>query len=504
MFMAVILKRQLNEEEKKQILAKYGRICFANGHPINPDANVQFDHIRAFTAGGASELNNIAPMCEEHNKTKGTLPLFDFRVKLRLKQFFTMGSKLTLGNLLDFMKSNGDITNFGQSIIHYEKDSIITIEHGSEKIINSVHECPDTHMKYFYATLPIEIIDSDDDENEENGLQPRYLIYDKVFEMFRHFQNHPVLQPSIGRVKDNRILIFDGQHKIASLLWTDRRRFECKIYINPDLKILTETNIMAHDKYSQTRFFASIMVGKLGQEFGKEFEAYTHLEDGHGKSEAGFIQYLTSLQNSTKADIYKKFRSYLYNSIIKDENNKLAKYISPQQRGTNECPLTIDMLTKSIFTHFLYREPLEDLIGTDAYKREEEIQNIVMLMNYFYDLGMHNWNASAGANDQNQIKLSRIFGSKSIMAWSDIMKGSVCGKLDIQDNAERERPFYRILEPADKDKVKKVVENLIAWGVWSSPKNSEIDGILADNVSAVKAWFKSHGLTTGYLMGAPE
>ena len=48
------------------------------------DEALHFDHIRAFADGGVSELDNIAPMCEVHNKAKGTLALQDFRVKLRL------------------------------------------------------------------------------------------------------------------------------------------------------------------------------------------------------------------------------------------------------------------------------------------------------------------------------------------------------------------------------------------------------------------------------------
>ena len=113
--------------------------------------------------------------------------------------------------------------------------------------------CPTTGWKYFYATLPVVLLDGDDDEDHEIGLQPRFLIADKVFELHRHFQRHPVLQPSVGRVHQNRILLFDGQRNIAALLWTGRREFECKVYLTPDIKLLNETNIAAHDKFSQTR-----------------------------------------------------------------------------------------------------------------------------------------------------------------------------------------------------------------------------------------------------------
>lgn len=55
-----------------------------------------------------SELDNIAPMCEVHNKQKGTLPLEDFRVSLRLKQFFSEGDGLTLKHLLTHLQKNKD------------------------------------------------------------------------------------------------------------------------------------------------------------------------------------------------------------------------------------------------------------------------------------------------------------------------------------------------------------------------------------------------------------
>ena len=157
-------------------------------------------------------------MCEVHNKQKGTLALEDFRVSLRLKQFFSEGDGLTLKHLLTHMQKNKDIKSFGNQVVVHQTNGEVLIETGSEKFSATVHTCPTTGWKYFYATLPVEILNSDDEDEERIGLQPRYLIYDKVFDLFRHFQRHPVLQPSIGRVNKNRIVIFDGQHKMAALL----------------------------------------------------------------------------------------------------------------------------------------------------------------------------------------------------------------------------------------------------------------------------------------------
>lgn len=503
--MTVTLKRQLNDSEKAMILKTHGRVCFATGHQIADNEKLQFDHIHAFAEGGVSELNNIAPMCETHNKQKGVLVLNDFRVKLRLAEFFESGDALTLQHLLSYLTKSKDLAGFGQkSVTTVQGDQIEVDAQLGKKYHAPLYVCPTTKWKYFYATLPVELLDSDDDEDKKIGLQPRYLIRDKVFELYRHFQQHPVLQPSVGRISNNRILLFDGQHKAAALLWNGRRDFECKIYVDPDLRLLNETNISAHDKFAQTRFYSSIMVQKLGAEFGADFEAYKDLEDGAAKTEAGFVLYLSKDTTQTKADRSVRFRDYLYNAVLSDSNNKATKYVSNSNRSTEQQPLTIDMLTKSIFTTFLYREPAEDNMASDSYKREKEIAYNVELMNMLHDLALNSWNPKASPNDASQRKLKRIFGSKSIMAWSEIVRDAVCAKLDLHDAEERDRPFYRDMSDEDLDKVKKIIGRLVNWKRWDSPGNDEIDGVLADNKSKVRDWLKTHGLTTGYLMGASE
>lgn len=299
-------------------------------------------------------------------------------------------------------------------------------------------------------------------------------------------------------------MLFDGQHKIAALLWNGRRDFECKIYLNPDLRLLNETNILAHDKFSQTRFYASIMVVKLGTEFGLDFDRYKNLEDGLPKSEAGFIKFLDKEQSLTKAERNKRFRSYLYNSVLQHSDNNAAKFVSIGNRSTDEKPITIDMLSKSLFACFLYSEPVEDNMTTDAYKRDQEIENNVALMNMLYDLALSGWNPKAGPNDGNQRRLNRLFRSKSIMAWAELVRDAVCGKLGLQDAEDRARPFYRSLSAEQLTGIRSVIERLVNSRVRAAPSGDEVDSVLADNKSRVKEWLKTHGLSTGYLMGAPE
>jgi hypothetical protein len=503
--MAITLKRQLSEDEKLVVLGRHGMKCFANGHAIPDGEQVQYDHIRAYALGGPSELSNIAPMCAVHNREKGVLSLFDFRTKLKLEEFFSTGDKLTLKQLLGYMKKIGDIGGFGESISIQKNDGSVAIESAHFRQTTRCYQCPTTGWNYFYATLPVSLIDSDDDDDDQVGLQPRYLIMEKVFDLFRHFQSHPVLQPSVGRVVGNRIRLFDGQHKAAALLWNGRKDFECKIYLEADLRLLNQTNIAAHDKYAQTRFFSSIMVLKLGSQFGADFNEYKNSEEDPTKSEFGFMKWLRKQDpTQTGGQLNERFRSFLYNSVLEDPRNRLARLVSAGNRGTDERPITMDMLSKSLFAAFLFREPTQDSLASEGYKRGLELDNVVAIFNALDDAAFHAWETKPSSTNDGQRSLKRMLRSKSMMAWAELLRDAVCAKLDIHDGDDKSRCLYRELSQAQLSQVRQVVNRLVGWPRWSSPDGDDVDRVLADNKSEVKSWFKSHGFTTGYLLGASE
>ena len=502
--MAITLKRQLTDDEKNLVIQQHGRTCFATGHSIPDGESVHFDHIRAYAKGGQSEINNIAPMCPDHNRAKGTLPLYDFRTRLQLEKFFNSGDRLTLGDLLQHFHSEGRISAYGMPVSIQQNGKDLKVESSKVSQTYSVYECPITGWEYFYARLPIDILDSDDDKDQVVGLQPRYLIFDKVFSLFRHFQISPILQPSLGRIVDNRIKLFDGQHKAAALLWNAHRELECKVYLDPDLRRLNQTNISAHDKFAQTRFYSSIMVLKLGSQFGVDFEAYKNLEDGQVKSEEGFVNYLRAKDDLTKGEVNNRFRSFLYNSILEDENNQLGRLVSHTNRPTDERPITMNSLRNSIFANFLYHQPLDDNMATDAYMRSSEIITIVALMNMLNELALSQWNAKAGKSDEGQRKLERLIRSRFMKAWSAMLKNAICTKLEIYDEDEQLRALHREFSEAELEKIRFVVNRLIDWKMWDSPADSEIDQIRSDNDGAVKDWLREKGLTVGYLLGAAE
>jgi hypothetical protein len=50
-------------------------------------------------------------------------------------------------------------------------------------------------------------------------------------------------------------------------------------------------------------------------------------------------------------------------------------------------------------------------------------------MNMLYDIALSSYHPQAGPNDGNQRRLNRLFRSKSIMAWSELVHSAVCGAL---------------------------------------------------------------------------
>ena len=502
--MAITLRRKLSEIEKDTVLQQHGRVCFADGHAIPDEQPVHFDHIRAFALGGASELNNIAPMCPTHNSAKGTLPLFDFRTRLEVGQFFDSGDRLTLGDLLGYFRSKGKISEFGSSVAVNESNGMVRIQSSSLTEDYKLYSCPITGWKYFYAVLPIAVLDSDDDKDQVAGLQPRYLIFDKVFNLFRHFQTNPILQPSLGRIVNGRIKLFDGQHKAAALLWNEQDTLECKIYTDPDLRQLNQTNISAHDKFAQTRFYSSIMVSKLGAQFGVDFDNYKNLENGEIKSEEGFMKYLREKDMLTAGQVNARFRSFLYNAVLEDDKNRLRRLVSAGNRPTEEKPITMNSLTNSLFASFLYRHPVSENMATEAYMRSMEIQTMVRVMNMLDDLAFSRWDTRGSHGSDEQLKLRRIVRARVMKTWAAMLKDAICAKLEIYDTDEQLRPFCRELDEKAFEDIRFVVSRLIEWKMWSSPADSEIDQVRFDTDGQIKDWFKEKKLTVGYLLGASE
>jgi hypothetical protein len=176
---AMTSKRQINDKEKAIIMEQHGRVCFVDGVPIPDDEVVEFHHIRAFSKGGLSTVDNVAPVCRKHHRTIGTMSLQEYRDKVDLDSFFADGEPKYLNDLI-----NAKTGNCGEPVVYEIEGDRITLYFNSSPHNLPLYECPITGWKYFYANIPIKFLENDKD------LQPRALRKNSLWDLYSTTMSH--------------------------------------------------------------------------------------------------------------------------------------------------------------------------------------------------------------------------------------------------------------------------------------------------------------------------
>ena len=483
-------RRQLTDSEKKQILQQHGRRCFIDGAPISEGELVEFHHIKAFSRGGPTILDNIAPVCKKHHRTMGTMSLQEYRDKITLEAFFEDGEPKYLDDLIREKRGH-----CGEKLIYEIEGNLISV-YSDSKHSFSLYECPTTGWRYFYANLPVEYLEND------RELQPRALRKNSLWNLYRHFQVNTQIAPSICRIDGDGILrLFDGQHKAAAQIWAGRSAVECKVYLNPDAIVLKETNLEAHSKFRQMSFYSHELMKKYADIFGEDWNQY--MNTGGEKSEAGFFSFLINTKRKTKAQSRNEISLAMYNEIIDNPDNKLSAYLSEKNRSRKQ-PLTFARLKKTLLRHMLLPPPVEDEFESDTDYRKQEKRNLVRLMNIIVEEGLERrWNPER--DDATHQRTQRIFGAGSIRAWTVLLKDTFNIHLKHYTEDERRRFFYRHVPDSDFEYFRQFVKKLFSHKMWDDPDpTGEIAARLAkDDATTAKSLFEEKGLTVHWLLGNP-
>ena len=268
------LKRQITDLQKQQVREQQRRggvlYCFADDHPIDDPDDIEFHHIRPFSEDGPTDPANIGAVCKDHHRRIRTLSLSEFRDQLAMSRFFATAVPRRLDDLLH-LKLLGD-GGFGRAVKvdNLRDDQLVLRFMHPERAAQTcaIFACLATGMRYFYSMLPIEYLANDSD------LQPRPLEQKRIWELYRHLSTHTQLAPAVCRLVAGKVLLFDGQHKSAAQIWAGRKTLDCKVYIEPDIRLLKDTNLVAHDKLRQMAFFTSTLLAKYSDIFKQEWEEY--------------------------------------------------------------------------------------------------------------------------------------------------------------------------------------------------------------------------------------
>ncbi len=489
------LKRQITDSEKEQVLAQQRRngalYCFVDDHPIENEEDVEFHHIKPFSEDGPSETANIGAVCKEHHRRIRTLSLSEFRDQLAMARFFEHPAARRLDDLLEFKLSS---KGFGRQV-SYDGDlhSQITLHFThSERSpqICSVFSCPATGMHYFYSVLPIEYICNDTE------LQPRPLEQKRVWELYRHLSAHTQLAPAVCRLVADKIMLFDGQHKSAAQIWAGRRVLDCKVYIDPDVRLLKDTNLIAHDKLRQMPFFTSTLIAKYSDIFKQEWEEY--LERPGSKNESDFAAFLR-VRGKTAVEAKKMLQMAIEQDVIDAPENHLSDFIADRNR-TRKNPLSISILEKTFFREFILSPPTAvEFEGPDDF-RDEEQKNLVRLMSVIADKQLAGrWNPEA--NNAAHQRAERIFGAGAMRTWVPMLRDVIAQVLQLYDAADREKVLFRSISDKQWTLIEGRIERLFAHKIWDDPNPDVISQLKINAVEQVRSFLSNQGLTVNWILG---
>jgi len=354
----------------------------------------------------------------------------------------------------------------------------------------SVFTCPATDMRYFYSVLPIAYVCNDAE------LQPRPLEQKRVWELYRHLDSHTQLAPAVCRMVGGRIMLFDGQHKSAAQIWAGRETLDCKVYIEPNVRLLKDTNLIAHDKLRQMAFFTSTLIAKYSDIFKQEWEDY--IDRPGTKNEADFVVFLR-VRGKTRTEAKKMLRVAIEQDVIEDRDNRLSDFIAERNR-TRKNPFSINILEKTFFREFILTPPTSvEFEGPEDFRGEEK-KNLVRLLSMIAEKQLlRQWNPDA--NNAAHQKAERIFSAGALRAWVPMLRDVIAQVLQLYETAERNKVLFRRINDEQWGLIEGRIDRLFSHKIWEDTSPDVAAQLKVNAVEQLRNFLLNRGLTVNWILG---
>lgn len=380
----------LNADQKKALSLKLWNIqnhkCFICEEDIDLDIQTtNIDHIRPLVNGGKDDDTNFGLTHEHCNKSKQDA---DLEVA---KKLFQLGKIIKDAEAVHETPSLKHVllANGGSKYPFKYK-----IENGS--LVYSFDECGDTKIyrtdiftdeltgeQTAFIKVPLAYVYHDDVINPR-GINSSIGLLIKEF----HKPN-PQLHLSLARLDDGKILIFDGQHKAVAQIMLGVKHIVVRLFINPDVERLIETNTNAGSKLKQIAFDKAIvrqLHDTLYAERLKKYQEDHYLSpDDLSFSEQDVVNYFKGERGNIRTYIINSQK----NAITRSQDNKLQSYINFEGRG-NSLPLSYSTFEKTLLAAFvnsktILSSPINFKVEEGLNPRMLEKEQIIRLCNILAD-----------------------------------------------------------------------------------------------------------------------
>lgn len=376
----------LNADAKKALGDKLWQIqnhkCFICEKEIDLDINsTNIDHIRPLANGGKDEPSNFAIAHEHCNKSKQDADLLIAKKLFQLQEIIKDAeSKKEVPSLKHVLgANNGSKYDFKFKI---ENNQLVySFDNAGDTTIKRTEIFLDTlsNEKTAFISVPIEYLYHDDKINPR-GINSSISLLIKEF----HKPN-PQLHLSLARIDDGKIKIFDGQHKAVAQIMLGARNVVVRLFIEPDVDRLVETNTIAGSKLKQIAFDKAIVRQLHDTLYAEKLRKYQkdHFldEDDFSFSEQNLVNHFRGERGNVKLYIINSQK----NAITHNPENKLKSYINFDGRGTS-LPLSYSTFEKTLLSAFvnaktILSDPINVKMDEGLNPRILEKEQLVLLCN---------------------------------------------------------------------------------------------------------------------------
>jgi hypothetical protein len=249
---------------------------------------------------------------------------------------------------------------------------------------NVVHTTPihtDTlaNIKSFFINAPIEYIYHDEIINPRG-------INSSISKLVKEFsKKNPQLHLGLARLDGNQIKVFDGQHKAVAQILLGAKNLLLRIFINPDIDVLTETNTNAGSTLSQVAFDKSVMRQLNNTLYNEKIKQYQKdhglKEDDFSFSEQKIVEYFKGENSNLKKYIIDSIK----HSISEAPENKLKDFLDREGKA-KDLPISYSAFDKTFLSIFIdskniLNTPIDHRSDEGMNPRELEINQCIGLLN---------------------------------------------------------------------------------------------------------------------------
>ena len=361
--------------------------CFICEELIDLDLDtVNIDHIVPLANKGKDSQENFAATHESCNKSKQDANLKIARILQRLSkiQKKILSENTKPASLKDVLLHYGGSKH--EFKCRFEGD-VVTYSF-SDKDDNEKHKTKiftDNLSKeaFCFIEAPIEYLFHDEIINPRG-------INSSIRKLIKEFdKRNPQLHLSLARIDDNKLKVFDGQHKAVAQILLGVRKIVVRVFLRPDIDRLTETNTNAGSTLRQIAFDKSIMRQLNSTLYSEKVKNY---QIAHGLKEADYSfseQQIIDFFKGDGANIKKYITDSIKHSITNATDNKLKDYIDFGGK-TKELPISYSAFDKTILSSFVSSKlflttPIDHQTDEGSSPRELEIDQIVNILNIIAD-----------------------------------------------------------------------------------------------------------------------